>query len=155
MAETNGMQALAEYGYVTGEDGVMYSPGRRNSQRWKLVEDGMLRFDMEQGQMIPVPYKLKDEFKGHTDDQGRYFPGVSGLDFRKNPNCFDWVWPEPVVANIYAVAKQGMDEYLRGRAVIHARQEEPVSEAQLDAMYAAQQPEVVEPEPKKRGFFHR
>ena len=147
------MQALAEYGYVMQNDGILRSVDRPNSQAWQPVTGGFLRFDKG----LPVPYMLKEQFRSRRNEEGQYIPGVSGLDFRRNPDCFEWVWPEVEIAKIYVIAKQGMDAYVQGKAknAEAVKQEEPVSEEQLDAMYAAQQPEVVEPEPKKRGFFRR
>ena len=151
MTETNGMQALAEYGYVMQNDGVLRSVDRPNSQAWQPVTGGFLRFDKG----IPVPFMLKEQFRSRHNEEGQYIPGVSGLDFRRNPDCFEWVWPEVEIAKIYVVAKTEMDAYVQEKAknATVVKQEEPVTEEQLEAMVAAQQPEPeIEEQPKKRWF---
>ena|SRR3990167_1652573 len=142
---TNGMQALVEYGYVKTDDGVMYSTRRPHSQSWQPVEGGFLRFDLgeiavapghpPQIQRVPIPWKMKDSFRR-----------VSGLDWRLNPDCFEWVWPEPEVAKIYAVAReQELATRRTDKDPVPVVRDEPIPEKDLVAMVHAQQPEPEEP----------
>ena len=137
------MQALVEYGYRKDEDGVMRSIRRPNSQRWQSVQGGFLRFDLEAGREVPIPYKLASAFEK-----------ISGLDFRKNPDCYVWLWPESEVAKIYTVARE--NELATRRTdkdsvpVIVVRGV-PIPEEMLDKMVQAQNREL-EPEDKKHWW---
>lgn len=141
MTDTNGMQALAEYGYLLDADGVMRSKRRRGGQRWKPIEGGgFLRFDMQDGQEVPMPHSI-----------GVGFEGVSGLDYRKNPQCYIWTWPEEEVAKIYIAAKIAEDERAdeRQKGSGEVVYEEAITTEQLGAMVEAQEASV----PKKKSWF--
>lgn len=94
------MTALVEYGYTHEEDDslVRYKGGFPRD-KWAPEGDGFLRYTREDGQWAPVPYTI------HAD-----WAGVSGLDHRKQPQCFTWLYPADYVLNIYATALQAADE---------------------------------------------
>jgi len=132
------MQALAQYGYVMGEDGVLRSPLRPRSQWWKPVEGGFLRFDGSE--TVPVPFTLKPDFRG-----------VSGLDFRKNPLCYEWIWPEIEIAKIYTIAKAEEEANRRpDKDVVVVEREPEATPEEIVTMVEAQAAAVEQP--KRRWF---
>lgn len=89
--------AIIEFGYTLEEDGtlVKYKAGRPR-EKYQPVDGGFLRFTRDDGVWKPIAFKIADEFKG-----------VSGLDFDKHPQCFNFVYPSAHLLNIYATAVQG------------------------------------------------
>jgi hypothetical protein len=136
---TNGMQALAEYGFFMHEDGVMRR-GPHYGQMWKPVDGGFLRYDKNGTSEVPMPYKVSEKFRK-----------ISGLDFREQPECFDWLWPETEIAKIYIAAKIAQDERAREKGSVAVAYEPPISREKVEAMVEAQEAEL----PQKRRWFGR
>ena len=86
------VKALVEYGYAKDADGRYRQPGRR-TQVWEETDGGWLRYDSENGAEVAQVHSVAEAFRG-----------TSGLTKDKNPEAFDWVYPDDEVARIYKVA---------------------------------------------------
>jgi hypothetical protein len=120
-------EELKAYGYAEGEGGIYYRPSSPNTEAWKETEDGWICFapaTAAMGQVegapapagpwgrahdvlpgwVQVPYQLGEGFRVERTPEGEFVGGVSGLHPAKHPDCFDWFYPDEVVAERYAVA---------------------------------------------------
>ncbi len=99
--KNNADKELEAFGFVKTEDeGFVYSKlvGKDRSvprERLEPVEGGYLRYIREDGAWRQLPYKVSEKWEK-----------VSGLDFDTQPECFDTVYPEDYIENLYAVANQ-------------------------------------------------
>ncbi len=75
----NAVQALIDYGYGQDTDGVFRSRRKRGGQRWKPVDGGWLRYDLIDGQEVPVPYTIHPDYDSRPGPDGTMLPGVAGL----------------------------------------------------------------------------
>lgn len=89
--------AIVEFGYTLEEDGslVKYKADRPR-EKYVPEGDGFLRFTRDDGVWRPIAFQIAESFKG-----------VSGLDFDKHPECFDFVYPAEYLLNIYSSAVRG------------------------------------------------
>lgn len=135
---TTAREALAMYGYQEDHDGIWRNPRRPRGQRWKPAETGgWLRYDLIDGQEVPVPHSVAEPFKG-----------VSGLDPQNHPHSFRWDFPEEEVAAIYATAAREIEP---SPAPIEAPPE-ALTEEQIFAMLEAQGVAATPPTQKRRWF---
>jgi len=109
-------EQLLEYGYQQAGDDFV--PARASSERWRSVPGGFECYAMptltfgggkpwglpQDGGFVKVPYR-----------QSERFANASGLHPATHPECFEWVWPEERLVEIYAHApKDGKaNPYLR------------------------------------------
>lgn len=106
---------LLDYGYTKVGDDLI--PARPSSERWHKVDGGYecyalptLTFgggppwgQLQEGGLVKVPYSQLPNFKQ-----------VSGLHPSVNPECFEWVWPEERLVEIYEHApKSGPNPYVK------------------------------------------
>lgn len=89
--------ALEAYGFKLDDDGKYrrYRPDGSpiRTQVWQETPDGWLRFDNEGAFEVPMAYMV-----------GLGYRGVSGLDMKKQPEAFIWIYPEDEVERIYSAA---------------------------------------------------
>lgn len=108
--------ALVAYGYAKDEASGMFTRG--DTQAWRKTDEGWERFDppslkkpiraegvddpadgaswglpTEVG-WVRVPYKLGERWRN-----------ISGAHPATHPECFEWLWPEEEVAELYLLAK--------------------------------------------------
>lgn len=102
---------LKDYGYVELGDGLLsvkgellYIPARTSSERWEKTDGGWHCYGIAArpfgggepwgrpmgGDLVQVPYT-----------QTEAFANVSGLHPARNPEAFEWVWPEERLVEIY------------------------------------------------------
>lgn len=99
-------EELLSYGYEETEPGAYTrSKAGKPRDKWVAVEGGFTRFMRDDGQWVGVPYKIAEKFEG-----------VSGLLFETQPECFDTVYPEAEIENIYRVGNEERAKYDAERA---------------------------------------
>lgn len=111
-------EALVAYGYVRDDETGVYmhrSPVPTNA--WRFVENrGWERYDFA-AQALPIqafdgeeilPYGTPaEDLPGWVKvpyQQNEQFRHVGGLHPATHPECYEWIWPEQVVKEIYAYA---------------------------------------------------
>jgi len=124
-ATMTGAEALGKYGHTQARDGLWT---KARSQAWLAVDGGFNRFDPPSAPMggfgddpsggapwgvladgrsgwVMVPYRQK----------AGEWANVSGLHPATHPACFEWVWPDEVVAEMYQFASKagGENQYTR------------------------------------------
>lgn len=108
MAEQTTEDLLTAYGYSEISDGLFVRLNRPASERWISADgDGWYCYapetpgiaggdpwgDVIPGGLMRVPYRQTEAFKE-----------ASGLHPARNPECFEWIWPDERVHEIYAHA---------------------------------------------------
>lgn len=118
-----GEEALLAYGFqAQGDRGLYAHPTAPTDQMWVKADGGWIRLDKAAGVqprgqaegmadpaagapwgrpwqlapesgLIEVPHRVSDRWQN-----------VSGLHPLTHGECFDWVWPDSVVAELYAYA---------------------------------------------------
>ena len=97
-------ELLLQYGYTEVSPGL-FVPARPSSERWEKVEGGWHCYapatagfgggdpwgKVLDGGLMQVPFTQTEAFKD-----------ASGLHPARNPEAFQWVWPEERVEEIYA-----------------------------------------------------
>lgn len=95
---------LIDYGYTEVSDGL-FVPGRPSSERWEKVDGGFNCYvpaaaginggdpwgKVLEGGLMQVPFTQTEAYKD-----------ASGLHPARQPEAFEWVWPEERVVEIYA-----------------------------------------------------
>lgn len=119
--EMNATEALVAYGFVE-KDEVFVPASGRLSQCWKRTEGGWIRLDPPTPAMGPIEGSA-DPANGAPwgrpvpgtvwmqvpwKQKGGVWDGVSGLHPLTHQECFEWIWPEEVVAEMYAFAHTTM-----------------------------------------------
>lgn len=130
-------EALIAYGYARDDSTGFYvknSPAP--TQIWRYAENrGWERFDpLTSAMPIVVPDDLKEDIYpyGIADDEAPEgyvkvpygqlprFADVGGLNPTKHADCFEWIWPETAVKEIYAYVNTEDREYERIDGELHA-----------------------------------
>jgi hypothetical protein len=116
---------LHQYGYVEATPGTFTSPRRPSNEHWQRVDGGWLCYGVAapigQGKPwgVAVCATCGARIDEHPADQSAHFftpaerllvpytvapkfQGVSGLHPATHPECFDFVWPDARVHEIYA-----------------------------------------------------
>lgn len=82
---------LIKFGYTDeGGEYVKYKAGKPR-EKYVASEGGFLRYTRDDGQWVGVPFTIAPSFEG-----------VSGLTYATHPQCFEMVYPEAYLANVYA-----------------------------------------------------
>ena len=94
--------ALEAYGY-TLVDGMYVRPNKESTERWQPVDGGFLCFRKESdwgkvvdNDLIQVPFT-----------QNASYAGVGGLHPSRQPEAFEWVWPDERIVEIYTHTGEG------------------------------------------------
>lgn len=103
---TSAAELLIEYGYIEVAPG-MFQPARPSSERWEATTGGWYCYTAISGGVMggaPWGQKVSDALMKVPYKQSEVFANASGLHPATHPECFDWVWPEARIVEIYAHA---------------------------------------------------
>ena len=104
-------ELLVKYGY-TEVASNLFVPARSSSERWEKVQDGWNCYALPTpslGGGEPWGQDMGTGFVRVPFCQSVAYVGVSGLNPARNPECFNWLWPEERLVEIYEHAVMGAE----------------------------------------------